>query len=162
MSIREIAQNFYNFCPKYIPPLSEFSHCFCSNLALLLPEFRVKQWEIRAKAMGNLGKSNLKIGAKAMRKLGKRQHIYISGKNFCFCPKFPLLFPESPIAFARISHSFCPNFSFSNLLEGHSAPPPPPRLLRLFFSIFCWYFRNFVGTNDIHVGLYVPTYFQMY
>ena len=27
----------------------------------------------------------------------------------------------------------------------------------LFLSIFCWYFRNFVGTNDIHVlvGLHV-------
>ena len=32
----------------------------------------------------------------------------------------------------------------------------------LFLSIFCWYFRNFVGTNDILVGLHVPTYFQMY
>ena len=32
----------------------------------------------------------------------------------------------------------------------------------LFLSIFCWYFRNFVGTNDILVGLHVPTDFQMY
>ena len=30
------------------------------------------------------------------------------------------------------------------------------------FSIFCWYCRNFVGTNDILVGLHVPTDFQMY
>ena len=27
----------------------------------------------------------------------------------------------------------------------------------LFPSIFCWYFRYFVGTNDILVGLHVPT-----
>ena len=32
----------------------------------------------------------------------------------------------------------------------------------LFLSIFCWYFRNFVDTIDILVGLHVPTYFQMY
>ena len=27
----------------------------------------------------------------------------------------------------------------------------------LFLSIFCWYFRYFVGTNDMIVGLHVPT-----
>ena len=32
----------------------------------------------------------------------------------------------------------------------------------LFLSIFCWYVRNFVGTNDRVVGLHVPTDFQMY
>ena len=32
----------------------------------------------------------------------------------------------------------------------------------LFLSIFFWYFRNFVGTNDTLVGLHVPTDFQMY
>ena len=32
----------------------------------------------------------------------------------------------------------------------------------LFLSIFCWYFRYFVGTNDMLVGLHVPTNFQMY
>ena len=32
----------------------------------------------------------------------------------------------------------------------------------LFLSIFCWYFRNFVDTNDILVGSHVPTDFQMY
>ena len=32
----------------------------------------------------------------------------------------------------------------------------------LFLSIFCWYFRYFVGTNDMHVGLHVATNFQMY
>ena len=32
----------------------------------------------------------------------------------------------------------------------------------LFLSIFCWYFRYFVGTNDMFVGLHVPTNFQMY
>ena len=32
----------------------------------------------------------------------------------------------------------------------------------LFLSIFCWYFRYFVGTNDMLVGLHVATHFQMY
>ena len=32
----------------------------------------------------------------------------------------------------------------------------------LFLSIFSWYFRYFVGTNDMLVGLNVPTNFQMY
>ena len=32
----------------------------------------------------------------------------------------------------------------------------------LFLSIFCWYFRYFVGNNDMLVGLHVPTNFQMY
>ena len=32
----------------------------------------------------------------------------------------------------------------------------------LFLSIFCWYFRYFVGTNDMLVGLHVPTNCQMY
>ena len=32
----------------------------------------------------------------------------------------------------------------------------------LFLSIFCCYFRYFVGTNDMLVGSHVPTDFQMY
>ena len=32
----------------------------------------------------------------------------------------------------------------------------------LFLSLFCWYIRYFVGTNDMLVGLHVPTNFQMY
>ena len=32
----------------------------------------------------------------------------------------------------------------------------------LFLSIFCRYIRYFVGTNDMLVGLHVPTHFQMY
>ena len=36
-------------------------------------------------------------------------------------------------------------------------------LLKLIFlSMFGWYFRYFVGTNDMLVGLHVPTNFQMY
>ena len=31
-----------------------------------------------------------------------------------------------------------------------------------FLSIFCWYFRCYVGTNDMLVGLHVPTNFQLY
>ena len=122
-----ITPNFHNFCSKYIPPLSEFSHCFC-------PNFGEKQWEIRAKAMGKLGKSNEKT---------RKAAAYISGKNYCFCPNFPLLFPEFPIAFppnfpllfpefpialARISHCFCPNFPllFARIFWGAQCPPAPP------------------------------------
>ena len=61
--------HFHIFCPKYIPPLSEFSHCFC-------PKFSIAFARISGKAMGNSGKSNGKIWAKAMRKLGKRRHIF--------------------------------------------------------------------------------------
>ena len=32
----------------------------------------------------------------------------------------------------------------------------------LFLSIFCRYIKYFVGTNDMLVGLHVPTNFQMY
>ena len=32
----------------------------------------------------------------------------------------------------------------------------------LFLSLFCRYFRYFVGTNDMLVGLHVPINFQMY
>ena len=32
----------------------------------------------------------------------------------------------------------------------------------LFLSIFCWYLRYFVGTNDMLVGLHVATNFEMY
>ena len=32
----------------------------------------------------------------------------------------------------------------------------------LFLSIFCWYFRYLVGTDDMLVGLHIPTNFQMY
>ena len=32
----------------------------------------------------------------------------------------------------------------------------------LFLSIYCRYIRYFVGTNDMLVGLHVPTNFQMY
>ena len=140
MSIGEIAQNFRNFCSKYIPPLNfrvfslllhKFLDCFCQNFQLLLPEFRRKAMGNSGKNNGNSDKSNGKIWAKAMRKLGKRRHIFwakiipfarISHCFFlkfplllpeCFIiffPNFPLLLPEFPIAFARISHCFCPNF----------------------------------------------------
>ena len=30
------------------------------------------------------------------------------------------------------------------------------------FNIFRWYFRYFVGTHDMLVGLHLPTNFQMY
>ena len=133
MSIREITPNFHIFCPKYIPPLSEFSHCFCPNLSIAFArisgksngKFGQSQWEIRAKPMG-------KFGQKQMRKFGKRRHIFrakliaFARISHCFIPNFPLLFPEFPMAFARISHCFCPNFSFSKFFGGHSAPCPPP------------------------------------
>ena len=63
-----------NFCPKYSAAafrvfsllLPEFSHCFCPNFPLLLPEVPI----------GNSGKSNRNIWAKAMRKLRKRWDIF--------------------------------------------------------------------------------------
>ena len=176
MTIREIAQHFHNFCLKYIPPLSEFSHCFCPNVYIAFArisgksngKFGQKQWELRAKAMGNSGKSNEfpiafarisgkkqweiwaklsngKFGQKQWENLGKsnektrRAAAYISGKNYCFFPNFPLHFPEFPTAFARDSDCFCPNFPLPlseflvfKFFWGAQCPPcPPPRLLRL-------------------------------
>ena len=125
MSIREITPNFHNFCPKYIPPLSEFSRCFCPICPLLLPEFPIAFARIS-------GKSNGKFGQKQWEKLGKSNEktrkaaAYISGKNYCFCPNFPLLFPEFPIAFARISHCFARIFRFQFFFWGGAVPPCPP------------------------------------
>ena len=136
MSIREIVQNFHNFL---LPPLSEFSHCFC-------PNFSIAFARISGKSNGKFGqKSNGKFGQKLWENWDKsnekkRRHIF-RAKNYCSCPHFPLLLPEFSIAFSRISHCFCPNFllllprishcfclnfSFSNFFGGHSAPPPPP------------------------------------
>ena len=117
MSIRELPQTSIIFARNISTAirvfsllLSKFVHCFCQNSQLLLPDFGKKQWE-------KLGKSNEKT---------RKAAAYILGKNYCFCPNFPLLFPEFPIAFARISHCFCPNVSFSIFLGGPPCPPPPP------------------------------------
>ena len=132
MSIREITPNFHIFLHEIYPTafrvfsllLPKFVHCFC-------PNFGKKQREIRAKPMGNSGKSNGKIWAKAMRKLGKRRHIFrakiiaFARVSHCFGPNFPWLLPEFPTAFARI-------FRFQFFLGSTVPPPcPPPRLLRL-------------------------------
>ena len=148
MSIREIAQNFRNFCPKYIPPLNFrvfslllqiFLHCFCQNFQFVLPAFRGKggkQWEIRAKAM--------EIRAKAMGKFWQKQWENSESDGICFGQKF--LLPEFPIAFSWNSHCFCPNvpsllpefptafariFRFQKFWGAQCPPCPPPRLLRL-------------------------------
>ena len=119
---RNISRRFPSF-------LIAFAQIF--PLLMLLPEFREnamansgkKQWQIRAKAIANSGKSNGKSWTKAMRKLGKRRHIFrakitaFARITHYFSPNFPLLLPQFPIAFARISHCFCPIFLF---------PPPPP------------------------------------
>ena len=125
MPIREIAQNFHNFFPKYILPLLEFSHCFCPKLSIAFAR-------ISGKAMVNSGKSNGKIRAKAMRKLGKRRHIFrakiiaFCRISHCFCPNFLLLFPAFPIAFARIFHCFLvPEFFVFKFLGGGGAQWPP-------------------------------------
>ena len=102
-------------------------------------KFGQNQWKIWAKPMENSGKSIWKIWAKAMRKLGKRRHIFRAKIiafarisiafiriSHCFFPNSPLLLSKFPMAFARIFHGFCPNFSFSKLFGGHSAPPAPP------------------------------------
>ena len=174
MSIREIAQNFRNFCPKYIPLsafrvfsllLPKFFYCICQNFQLLLPEFREKAMGSSGKSNGNSGKSNGKIWAKAMRKLGKRRHIFrakfipFARISHCFFLKFLLRLPEFSITHFRISNCFCPNFPlqlspefptafarifrFQKLGGGGGgwgaqcppAPPPPPRLLRLWLLI---------------------------
>ena len=121
MSIREIAQNLHNICPKYIPPLSEFCHCFCPkifhcfcpNFPLLLPEFREK-------AMGNSGKSNGKFGQKQWENLGKSNEKNSESGGIYFGQKL-LLLPEFSTAFARI-------FRFQKFLGGTVplCPPPPP------------------------------------
>ena len=80
-------------------------------------KFGQKPWKIRAKAIGNLGKSTgefgkkqweirikaIEIRAKAI--IFARNNFYmppLSEFSHCFCPNFP-------IAFARIFHWFCPN-----------------------------------------------------
>ena len=170
MSIREIAQNFHN-CPKYIPPLSEFSHCLCPHFPIAFARISgksngnfgqkamansgKKQWQIRAKAIairakaiGNSGKSYGKIWQKQWEN-SKSGGIYFGQKLllqpefpiafarifYCSFPVFPIAFAEFPTAFARISHCFCPNFLFSKMGGGGGGAqcplPPPPRLLRL-------------------------------
>ena len=84
-----------NFCPKYMPPLSEFSHCFCPNFPnafarifhwfcpnfpLVLPEFPIA-------FSRNSGKSNWELGL--LRSDWKFERTCI------FCPNF--LCPKSPI-----------------------------------------------------------------
>ena len=126
MSIREIAQNFHNFCPKYPAAFRVFSlllpkkfHCFCPNFGKSNGKFGQKQWE-------NLGKSNEKT---------RKAVAHFPGLNYCFFPNFALLLPDLIFAFSRISHCFCPNFPL--LLPeffvfkiwgggGAQCPPPPP------------------------------------
>ena len=146
MSIREIAQNFRNFCTKYIPPLNfrvfslllhKFLHCFCQNFGKLQwPEIRAKAMEIRAKAMGKFGQKQWENS--------ESDGIYFGQKLFLL-PEFPIafarifyyFFPEFSIAFARISHCFCPNFplllpeffvfrNFGGTVPPLPPPPPPP------------------------------------
>ena len=52
------------FCPNFPIAFARISYCFCLNFPLLLPEFPIAFSQ-------NSGKSNGKIWAKAMRKLGK-------------------------------------------------------------------------------------------
>ena len=104
-----------------------------------------KQLQIRAKAMWNFGQKQWENLGKSNEKTRKAA-AYFSGKNYCFFPNFPLLllfphFPlllhEFPIAFARITHCFCPNFSFSISFWGaqwpplHPPPPPPTPMMKL-------------------------------
>ena len=96
--------------------------------------------------MGNSGKSNGKIWAKAMRKLGNRRHIFrakiiaFARISHYFSPNFPLLLHEFSIPFSLISHCFCPNFllllpefptAFARIFRfqfflGGTVPPCPP------------------------------------
>ena len=139
MLIREIAQKQWeirakamgntgksnHFCPKYMPPHSEFSHCFC-------PTFSIAFARISGKAMGNSGKSNEKFGQKQWEN-SESGGIYFGQKLlllpefpiafarifYCFSPpNFPLLLPEFPTAFARI-------FFFFFFLGGEGGTVPP-------------------------------------
>ena len=142
--------------------ISEFSHCFCTNYSIAFarisncfcPNFGPKQWKFWQKQWENLGNSNKKT---------RKATAYISGKNYSFCPNFPLLLPECPIAFAWISHCFFPNFSFSDFFfiyffffffgggGGHSAPlsPPPPPPTPMDTALVCTLFL-FSGLFIIH------------
>ena len=78
--------------------------------------FGQKPWDIRAKAMGNSGKSNGKFGKKQWEiQSGKSNHfclkyyaaafrvsLLLPKFSHCFCPNFPLVLPEFPIAFPEI------------------------------------------------------------
>ena len=83
-------------------------------------KFGQKQWGIRAKAMGYSGKSNGKFGKKQSE---IRAKALIFARNICrrfpsfliaFAKISPLLLPEFPIGFARISHCFSRNSGKSN------------------------------------------------
>ena len=117
--------DFAQILPLLLP---QIFYCFCPNFQLLLPEVPIAFDRILGKAMGNSGKSNGKICAKAMRKAA----AYISGKNYCFSPNFRLLLPEFPTAFPRI---FRFNFffwgggghtQFWSVLNPESAAAPNP------------------------------------
>ena len=131
MSIRVITPNFHNFCPKYIHCFPSFLIDFALIFPLLLPEFPIAFAQISRKAMWNSGKTNGKIWAKAMRKLGKRRHIFrvqiiaFARISHCFFPNFPI---------TLISHCFCPNlplllpefFVFKIFREAQCSPASPP------------------------------------
>ena len=99
-----------------IPQTSIF---FARNISHRFPSFLIAFARISGKSNGNSGNINGKIWAKAMRKLGSGG-IYFGQKL--------LLLPEFPIVFSRISHCFCPNFSFSKMCGGGGTVPPasPP------------------------------------
>ena len=135
MSIREIAQNFRNFCPKHIPPLN------FRVFPLLLPEFPIAFARISGKSNGKFGQKQWKFGQKQWENLGKSNEktristAYISGKNYSFSPNFPLLFLKFPLLLPEFPTAFARNFRFHNFFffffffgggGGHSAPLPPP------------------------------------
>ena len=121
-----------------IPPLSEFSHCFCPNFShCFFPNFQLLLPEFWGKTMGNLGKNNGKFGQKEWKNLCKSNEktrkaaAYISG--IAFSPNFPLLCPKFLLHFPEFPICFCPNFPLLlpeifrfQFFWGHSAPLPPP------------------------------------
>ena len=131
MLIREIAQNYHNFArnisrrfPSFSLLLPNFFHCFC-------PNFGKKQWEIRAKAMGKLGKrrggrAKIIAFARIPHMIAFSRISIASARIFyCFFLNFPLILPEFPTAFARILR-----FQF---FGGAQCPPasPPPTPMRV-------------------------------
>ena len=91
------------FSPKYMPSLSEFSHCFCPNLPLLFPEIRTKAMEkFGQKQCENSESGGIYFGQKLWKfwaisridniifKMYFLDQINILKDLASLCPKFPI------------------------------------------------------------------------
>ena len=133
-----------NFCPKYMPPLSEFSHCFCPkisiafsenshcffpNLPLLLPEFLL----------------SARICHCFFPKFGQKQWNFFE-RPCTFCPKFPiylkiLYFRLGRVRYEKIRTCYCEQVYNSYRLKERSKlylhnTSPFPKLHYRKFNLF--------------------------